>query len=222
MKINAIRKTYEGRTVLDFDGVSLEKGKIYAVLGANGSGKTTLARIAAGIVKPDGKTRPFDGECSVGYMPQKSFAFHASVMKNIMVAADKNDENRKKAERYMERLALSDLRDTRADRLSGGETAKTALIRTMMGDFDVLILDEPTAAMDVSSSLTAEELIKEYASERNACIILVTHSVKQAQRIADKVLFLYEGKLLEYGDTEQVLFSPQRRETIEFLNFYGV
>ena len=75
MRIEAFTKTYEGRKVLDFPGMELEAGKIYAVIGANGSGKSTFAKCLAGIVSVDKNKKIFDAKHSVGYMPQKSYAF---------------------------------------------------------------------------------------------------------------------------------------------------
>ena len=124
MKINAFTKTYEGRQVLDFPGMELERGKIYAVIGANGSGKSTFAKILTGVQKAD-KGRVHTDAASVGYMPQKNFAYRMSTKANILLAG-KNEE---KAQRLMAELQLGHLENKRADRLSGGETARMALAR---------------------------------------------------------------------------------------------
>ena len=86
MKISAFTKTYGGRTVLDMPETELEPGASYAVIGANGSGKSTLARILAGVEKPDGGKTVISG-ITVGYMPQKSYAFRMTVMRNLLVGA---------------------------------------------------------------------------------------------------------------------------------------
>lgn len=222
MRINAFTKTYDDKKALVFDGMDFEKGKIYAVIGANGCGKSTFARIFAGALPADKKTSVTDKKLSVGYMPQKSFPFQMSVFKNILISCGRNADNENKALYYIEKLDLFELKDKRADKLSGGETGKMALARVMMKDCDILILDEPTAAMDVKSTMTAEELIKEYRDRTGACVILITHSLKQAERVSDYTLFINEGVICEFGETQRVINSPEKPETKQFIEFYGV
>ena len=217
MKIQAFTKTYAGRRVLDFPGMELESGKIYAVVGANGSGKSTFARILAGIIKADRKG-PYLDTASVLYMPQKPYAFRMDTEANIRLGS----REYKLANKLMEDLQIDYLASKRADRLSGGETARMALARLMMRSCDLAILDEPTAAMDMESTLLAEKLIVDYVGRINCTLILVTHSLQQARRIADEVLYFHGGKLLEHGTKKQVLQQPQMPETRQFLEFYGI
>lgn len=216
MKIEAFSKSYEGVTVLDFPGMELQKGKIYAVIGANGSGKSTFAKVLAGILNADkkGKTGNYG---RVGYMPQKHYAFRMTTKANILLGG----KNEKRAWDLMEALQLRALENKRADKLSGGETARMALARLMMGCYDLVILDEPTAAMDMETTLLSEQLILNYVQETGCALILVTHSLQQARRIADEVLYFCRGKLWESGTKEQVLKKPVKEETRRFLEFYG-
>ena len=217
MKLSPFSKTYDGRTVLDFPGMELRPGTIYAVIGANGSGKSTFARILAGTLKADRKGRHLDS-VSIGYMPQKNYAFRMSVRANLLLNGSENT----RADRLLEALQLRQLEQKRADRLSGGETARMALARLMMKRYDLAILDEPTAAMDMETTLLAETLITEYVKETGCTLILVTHSLQQARRIADEVLYFHKGMLLETGPKEQLLFAPHQAETKQFLDFYGI
>ena len=216
MKIEAFSKTYAGSTVLNFPGAELKPGKIYAVIGANGSGKSTLAKILAGILPADQKAKPL-ADISVGYMPQKNYAFRMTTRKNILL----NGHDTAKAERLMDTLQIRHLEHKRADRLSGGETARMALARLMMGAYDLVILDEPTAAMDMETTALSEELIRSYVQQTGCALLLVTHSLQQARRLADEVLFFHKGSLLESGAGEQLLFAPNMPETRQFLEFYG-
>ena len=218
MRVNGFTKTYDGRKVLDFPGMELESGKIYAVIGANGSGKSTFAKCLAGIIKSDKKSTLVDKKYSVGYMPQKSYAFAMSVEKNIALGGD----DKMRALKLMERLQITHLAKKKANCLSGGETARMALARVLMKSYDVLILDEPTAAMDIELSSVSEDMMKEYCQEKGCAMILITHSLQQAKRVADEVLFFYKGDLWEPGTKEQVLYAPERSETKKFLEFYGV
>lgn len=217
MKIPPFSKTYEERCVLDFPGMELQPGKIYAVIGANGSGKSTFAKILAGVLKADRKGCLLDA-ASVGYMPQKNYAFRMTTRANILL----NGKDVSRAEKLMDAIGLRDLENKRADRLSGGETARMAMVRLMMKQYAVVLLDEPTAAMDMETTLLSEKLILEYVRETGCALILVTHSLQQARRIADEVLYFHKGKLLEAGSKEQVLYEPQTAETRQFLEFYGV
>ena len=214
MNLPAFSKTYDGVKVLDFPGLELKPGKIYAILGANGSGKSTFARIAAGILPADQKCR-ISG--SVGYLPQKPYAFRMTVKKNILLTGGSPEQ----ADTLMAALSLTALQGKRADRLSGGETARMAMARLMMKRYDMVILDEPTAAMDMETTSAAENLILKYAKDTGCILILVTHSLQQARRVADEALFFHKGKLLEAGGAAQLLYHPTEPETRQFLEFYG-
>lgn len=216
MNILPFSKTFEGRRVLDFPGMELEGGKIYAVIGANGSGKSTLAKVLSGVMPADSRCIHTDA-LSVGYMPQKNYGFRMSTEKNLLLA--KKDVAR--AAKLMDELQLSHLARKRADRLSGGETARMALARLMMKRYELVILDEPTAAMDMETTSLAEALIVEYVRESGCALLLVTHSLQQARRIAHEALYMHRGQLLERGAAEKLLYCPERAETRQFLEFYG-
>jgi len=215
MRIPAFTKTYEGRTVLNFPGMEVEAGKIYAIIGANGSGKSTFAKILAGTLAPDGRLRLPGG---IGFMPQKNYAFRMSLRKNLLL----NGPDEEMAAELMEQLQLTALADKRADKLSGGETARMALARLMMKHYDLVLLDEPTASMDMETTLLSEALIQRYVQKTGCALILVTHSLQQAKRIADEVWYFHKGSLLEAGSSNDVLSHPKQPETGQFLNFYGI
>ena len=217
MKLNSFSKTYDGITVLDFPGMELQPGKIYAVIGANGSGKSTFAKILAGILKADRHSKHHDA-ASVGFMPQKNYAYRMSTKANVLL----NGKDEARANVLMDAIQIRHLENKRADRLSGGETARMALVRLMMKPYDLVLLDEPTAAMDMETTLLSEKLIVDYVKETGCVLILVTHSLQQARRIADEVWYFHKGKLLETGTKEQVLNQPHKTETKQFLEFYGV
>ena len=217
MNISAFSKTYEGRTVLDFPGIELQPGNIYAVIGANGSGKSTFAKILAGVLLADRKSSFTDAD-SIGYMPQKNYAFRMTVKANILL----NGKDESRANFLLDAIQLRHLEHKRADKLSGGETARMALARLMMKRYELVILDEPTAAMDMETTSLSEDLIVNYVRETGCALILVTHSLQQARRIADEVLYFHKGKLLEAGSKETVLYQPAKEETKQFLDFYGI
>jgi ABC-type glutathione transport system ATPase component len=151
-------------------------------------------------------------------MPQKNYAFRMSTKANILL----NGNDTARAEALMDAVQIRHLENKRADKLSGGETARMALARLMMKKYDLVVLDEPTAAMDMETTLLSEKLITEYVKETGCSLILVTHSLQQARRIADEVWYFHKGTLLETGPREQVLYDPAKPETRQFLEFYGV
>lgn len=218
MRISSFSKSYDGKKVLDFKGTEFEKGKIHCIIGANGSGKSTFAKILAGVLEADKKGCFLEEKLRVGYMPQKNFAFRMTTKANILLGG----KDEKRADELMDAVGIRHLAKKRADKLSGGETARMALARLMMGNYDLLILDEPTAAMDMETTIAAETLIKMYVAETGCTMIVVTHSLQQARRIADEVMYFHRGMLLESGSREVVLYRPEREETQRFLEFYGV
>ena len=217
MKTIAFSKTYNKRVALNLPELELPERQITAVIGPNGSGKSTFAKILAGIEHAD-ERRPLLPGISVGYLPQKSFPFRMSTEKNILT----NGNDRSRAAELMKALELEGLAGQSAKKLSGGETARMALARLLMGQYDLLVLDEPTSAMDMESTLAAERLISDYCQETGCAALLITHSIQQARRMARQVVFLHRGKLIELGKTELVLSTPTHAETKQFLDFYGI
>ena len=216
MILENLKKSYNGRLVLDVEALNLEDGKIYAVIGANGSGKSTLAKLAAGVLEHDGG-RTEKQYLSIGYMPQKSFAFRMSLRKNMLI----NGDDAQRAQELLGALKLGHLSEAKAKRLSGGETARMALARLLMRDYELLVLDEPSSAMDIESTLLAEKLIRDYRDRTGCAVLIVTHSIGQAERIADEVLFLSEGRLIERGSPEKLIKNPESKITRRFIEFYS-
>ena len=217
MKTTAFTKTYNKRVVLNLPELELPKGQITAVIGPNGSGKSTFAKILAGIERADDR-RPVLSGVSVGYLPQKSFPFRMSTEKNIL----QNGNDPVRAYELMKTLGIEALAKQSAKKLSGGETARMALCRILTRRYDLLILDEPTTAMDMESTLAAEKLMRKICQEQDCALVLITHSISQARRIADRVIVLHQGALIEQGDSAQVLSTPKQEQTKRFLEFYGI
>lgn len=219
----ALKKSFGTRTVLELPRLEFDLGRIYAVIGANGSGKSTFARILSGMTEADeGKLQIERSErtadkLKIGYMPQKSYAFRMSVRQNLLL----NDGDEARADELLEAVKLTELSGVQAKKLSGGETARMALARILMRDYELLLLDEPTAAMDIETTVLAEKLLRDYCERTGCCMILITHSLQQARRMADELLFLHKGKLIERGSTAELLSTPKSPLTQKFIEFYG-
>lgn len=209
MIIPALKKTYRDKTVLDIPETAIRDGSITAVCGRNGSGKSTLARILAGVIKDDsGTSLALSGH--TGYMCQASLPFRLSVRKNLLLNADKNcskEENQQRADRLLEEIGLQEYAKKNAARLSGGQTQRMALARVLMKSYDLLILDEPTASMDQAAIPAAEKLILDYQKRTGCTILLITHSPEQAERLADQVLLLDEGKIVSLSSSAGEILS---------------
>ncbi len=216
------KKTYGDRVVLDVD-FTFEEGKKYALIGANGSGKSTLLQIIDGQLKPDHNSK-IDGveNAKICYMPQSSYAFDMSLKSNVFLGCPARFKEcdrvfyNNRVFKLIDDMGLWKLRFKNAAKLSGGETQRMALCRTLVQKHDILLLDEPTSAMDISATSIAESVLSSYTDEYSPTLIFATHSLKQAERIADTIIFLKDGKIVEYG-TSEILENPSSDELKEFL-----
>ena len=189
IEFGKIKKTYNGQVVLDIDNFSIEKNKIYAITGANGSGKSTLAKIIAGLI-PDDTNKKISVSMSVGYIPQKPYVFDMTLEKNILL----NGSDKNKCNGLIQKFEIEYLKGKKAKGFSGGEQQKLALARFMMQNYDLVILDEPTSAMDEKSQNRAESIIIDYA--KNKTMIIITHDKSQINKIADETIYMSNGKIV--------------------------
>lgn len=218
MKSSSFTKSYEDRKVLDLPELEFLPGLIYGILGANGAGKSTMIRILGQLDKPDSRKFPLRG-VHTGYLPQKPFAFQMSTSRNILLNSTHGDHDRERAYDLISDIHLENVKRQNGKNLSGGETARMALCRILMKDYDLLLLDEPTAAMDMESTLLAEKLITEYRERTNCTVLLITHSIAQARRIADEVIYLERGTLEAMGSAKDLLYDPASPSLKRFLEF---
>lgn len=221
MKIDDLTLCFGDRTALDIAHLEFIPGASYAVIGHNGCGKSTLARCICGIIKPTSGSITYAPQDCVRYMPQRSYAFFGTTRNNILLGASGNTQAESHADMLIDQLSLGNVAHVSAKRLSGGETARMALARTVMGPATWLILDEPTSALDGKSTLAAERIIDEYRTRWNAGIILITHSLRQARRATDRIVFMEEGRVVEEGETDACLTRPQTSSLARFVEIFG-
>lgn len=218
--VNASKKYYE-KEVLYIDELSFEKSKVYALMGLNGSGKTSLLQCVSGLdsftqgeIKYNSSEDINSVRRNISVMVQKPYLFNCTVKENIILGlkfrklCESHIKN--KLEEYLNYLELNNLLNKNAKELSGGEQARVSLARTAILETEVTFLDEPTASMDIESTFQAEKLIKNMA-EGERSVILVTHDLFQAKRIADYVIFLDKGKIIEQGEAFRVYNYPKHK-----------
>ena len=231
LRINELRRSYGDRIVVDVDGITLESGHTYALVGPNGSGKSTFLKVLSGVIDQTSGFVEVLGDMNrsnllVGYMPQKSYVFGFSVRKNVSLALESKglsrDEIQKRVNRALDEVGMTEMSNARGSELSGGEAQRVALARMLVQDLDVLLLDEPTASMDIAGTFLVEEALARYR-ERTACLLVVaTHAPSQAHRISDTAIMLSEGRVVEFGETETVLNTPMSEDGREFLSYWAV
>ena len=229
--ILGLKKTYGARAVLDIESLSLESGCSYALVGPNGCGKSTLLRVMSGVVEASAGTIGASGEVSrddlvVGYMPQKSYAFGFSVARNVSLALDgaglSKSEVSDRVRDALEAVGMWEMADARGSGLSGGEAQRVALARILVRDLDVVLLDEPTASMDIAGTMLAEEALARYRERTGCLLVTATHAPSQARRISERTVMLASGRVVERGSTLDVLRAPTSDEGRQFLSYWAV
>ena len=231
IRAHNLRKEFGERTVVDIDELMLESGHSYALVGPNGSGKSTFLKVLSGVTDQTAGYVDVEGDAdratlAVGYMPQKSYVFGFSVHKNVQLALEGSglprDEVQHRIDQALADVGMSAFAKVRGSGLSGGEAQRVALARMLVRDLDVLLLDEPTASMDIAGTLLVEEALARYRERTGCLLVIATHAPSQARRISDRTVMLSAGRVVESGATEHVLLNPASDEGRAFLSYWSV
>jgi tungstate transport system ATP-binding protein len=228
--LDAIRHTYGARLILDIDHLEVRRGETLAIVGPSGSGKSTLLRLMQFIERPTQGRIAFDGRAIDARPPletrrrvtmvfQRPLLLNQSVRHNILYSLRLRGQRDRPAtvDALIEQLGLAGLASANAHALSGGEIQRVALARALAATPDVLLLDEPTANLDPYNVKLIEDIIRaEHA--RGTTIVLVTHNIFQARRMADRAGFLLNGHLVELADTLTLFETPRDPRTRSFLS----
>lgn len=228
--LDHVTKVYDGRRVLSIDSLDVHAGEVLGIIGPSGAGKSTLLRlldflelpttgaITFGKYHTNGSLPPLSARRKVTTVFQRPVLLSRSVTGNIAYGLRIRGQNHVDAvvASALEQVGLADLADAPARTLSGGEAQRVALARALVIEPDVLLLDEPTANLDPANVKIIENIIRD-ANERGATIVLVTHNVFQARRLADRVAFMLDGELIEVGPTEQIFENPMDERTAAFV-----
>lgn len=218
IKLENIKKIYGERTVLSIESLTFKKGETVVIVGPNGSGKSTLLKIIADITKADsGKT---ERKGKILYLPQSSIAFRKSVRKNILFSAEMSDNKDRRCDEILKLLGLSHLADKSAKSLSGGEVRRLSLGRLLINNGDFLLLDEPSSAADIESMQIIKNSVTDYKNKTQCGVIMTTHSPVEALGLADRIIMLCDGKIVEDGKPEELLLSPQTQWGKKFISMW--
>ncbi len=234
VKIVGLEKYFNKKEVLNIAELSFEKGKIYGVIGPSGAGKSTLLRIINFLEKPSKGNLYFNGSLilekassqaevqkKMSLVFQKPVLFNTSVKENLAFGLNARGADNKVIERktkaLLEKVGLENFSNRSAKSLSGGEGQRLALARAIAFEPELLLLDEPTANLDPANVEIIESLILDLNKELGTTIIIVTHNTFQARRVAEEIIFLYQGKVVEKGVTEKVFSDAKDPRTKAFV-----
>lgn len=213
MELRNITHCYNGKMVLDIPHLSIQRGKIYGVVGPNGSGKTTLLSIMNLLIRPTRGQLFFEGkpihyeegsrleiQRSMAMTLQTPYLFNTTVEGNIAYGLRSRGVLKKNRaaiiEDALQQVGLRDFAKRRPRELSGGEIQLVAIARALVIDPKILFLDEPTANVDVGHIHQLEKIIVAINRDRGATIVLTTHNLSQAYRFAHQVFPFFEGRLV--------------------------
>ena len=220
LEIENLKKSFEDLDVLHDISLGVEEGEVVAIIGPSGSGKSTLLRCCTGLEQADSGTIHYEGSYGLVFQNFNLFP-HYSVLKNIMdapvsVQKQSKKEAEKEARRLLEKMGLGDKADGYPCQLSGGQQQRVAIARALALKPSILFFDEPTSALDPELTGEILKVIRELAEEKMTMVI-VTHEMSFARDVADRVIFMDGGYIIEQGDPKEVIEHPKEERTRQFL-----
>ena len=229
IQVKGLRKSFKSNDVLESIDFEIQRGEIFALLGSNGAGKTTIVNILSTLLKPDG------GHASIcGYdvlqQPEKvrksiSLTGQFAAVDGVLTGRENLELIAKLrgvknfgavADTLLERFGLCEAANKRAAVYSGGMTRRLDIAMSLIGNPDVIFLDEPTTGLDPEARLEVWKTVKEL-SEGGTTILLTTQYLEEAEQLADKIAILHNGRIIASGTLDELkkLFPPVKKEYIE-------
>ena len=238
LSVENLRKTFSGTAVLHGIDLEVEKGDVVAIIGPSGSGKTTLLRCLNFLEKADGGRMTFAGETfdlakisrknvlsirkRTGFVFQNYNLFlNKTALENITEGlivgkGIKKELAQDKAHELLARFSLTHRENAYPSELSGGQQQRVAIARALAGDPDIIYFDEPTSALDPELTRDVLSILKELA-QQGLTMVVVTHELTFAKSVANKVVFMEAGHVVEAGDAQTIFGNPKELRTKEFL-----
>ena len=230
-QLKDVRQVYIGRTVLDIKNLNIQSGEILALVGPSGAGKSTLLRLLGFLESPTGGQISFKnqlcdenwprlaGRRRVTMVFQNPLLLKRSVFENVAYGLKIRNQLNRQSEilNILDQLGLIELAQEKAQTLSGGEAQRVALARALVLQPEVLLLDEPTANLDPYNINLIESIVQQVNQEKGTTVIVVTHNVFQARRLADRISLLLSGKIVEVADADDFFEDPRHPQTAAFV-----
>ncbi|SDG83258.1 amino acid ABC transporter ATP-binding protein, PAAT family [Planococcus glaciei] len=235
IEIQHLSKSFGTHEVLKDIDFSVQKGEVVCVIGSSGSGKSTLLRCINLLEKPSGGKIIYNGEDILGdrhdihaYRTKLGMVFQQfnlfnnhNVLNNCVVGQVKvmkrrKEEAEKVAIKYLNVVGMDQYVNAKAQQLSGGQKQRVAIARALSMEPDVMLFDEPTSALDPEMVGEVLKVMKDLAKS-GLTMLIVTHEMEFAKEVADRVVFMDKGVIVEEGPPEQIFNQPQKERTREFL-----
>jgi len=229
IQVNDLRKSFKNNDVLKGVSFEIRRGEIFALLGSNGAGKTTTVNILSTLMKLDGGNANICGY-DVVHQPEKvrksisltgQFAAVDGILTGreniVLIARLRGVKNPGEvADNLLQRFGLSEAADKRATAYSGGMTRRLDIAMSLVGNPDVIFLDEPTTGLDPEARIEVWNTVKEL-SDSGTTILLTTQYLEEAEQLADKIAILHDGIIIAIGTLDELkkLFPPVKKEYIE-------
>ncbi|MCI6056488.1 MULTISPECIES: amino acid ABC transporter ATP-binding protein [Anaerotignum] len=236
VKVENLKKNFGSLEVLKDINMEVKEGEVVCLIGPSGSGKSTFLRCLNKLEEPTGgviivddydlmaKTSDINKiRENIGMVFQQFNLFpHLSVLQNIMLApVDRKrmtkEQAEEKAKKLLDRVGLLEKADVYPASLSGGQQQRVAIARALAMEPDIMLFDEPTSALDPEMVGEVLEVMKQLAAE-GMTMVVVTHEMGFAREVADRVVFMDGGYIVEEGTPEEVFGNPQNKRTQDFLN----
>lgn len=228
-RLENVKQMYETRTVLDVNALEVQEGEIVALVGPSGAGKSTLLRLLNFIETPTSGVLLYRGQNVAASAPlelrrevttvfQRPLLLRGTVAENIAYGLRLRGAHvNENVNRMLERVGLQHMGHAPARKLSGGEMQRVALARALVIEPRVLLLDEPTANLDPYNVSLIEDIVRSQNRAQGVTVVIVTHNVFQAKRLAGRAGLLLNGQLVEIGKAPAFFDSPQDPRAAAFV-----
>ena len=236
IRLENLHKSFGDLHVLKGIDLNIDKGEIVAIVGPSGSGKSTVLRCIDHLEKPEAGSIYIDGallkegtseynklRSKMGFVFQHFNLFpNMTVLENLTLAPLKvmgmtEEEANAVAIKYLQKVGLEDKKDTYPNKLSGGQKQRVAIARSLCLNPEVMLFDEPTSALDPEMVIEVLEVMQDLAKQ-GMTMMVVTHEMGFARTVADRVIFLENGKIVEENDSETFFSHPESDRAKDFLS----